>query len=457
MTDPPLTTNATAQGICRECLAPASGARCPSCGGPLVLRHAELHDLEIVHVDCDAFFAAVEKRDNPELLNKPVIIGGARRGVVSTACYIARTFGVHSAMPMFQALKRCPDAVVVKPDGAKYARVGKQVRTMMQTLTPLVEPISIDEAFLDLSGTRRLHGQSPAATMAAFVLNVEREIGISVSVGLSHNKFLAKVASDFDKPRGFRVIGRAETLEFLEPEKVSLIWGVGKVFNKKLERDGIRTIGELRARTKPQLTRRYGTIGARLYHLSRGEDSREIKPRSGAKSVSAETTFNHDIADLNLLSARLWRLCEKVSTRMKKAGLVGHTATLKLKTAGFKQITRSRALPAPTHFADTLYRVALPLLSAEANGTPYRLIGIGFSGLAAHDKTQAGAEPPDLFGAPQNKATAAETAIDKVRARFGPGAVTLGRGFKTQPSDWSQGLASRKSSDTSLPRKTTPP
>lgn len=423
-------TDTSRQGLCRECLTPTDEARCPACGGPLILRHPELHELEIVHVDCDAFFAAVEKRDNPALLHQPVIIGGGRRGVVSTACYVARTFGVHSAMPMFQALKRCPDAVVIRPDGAKYARAGKQIRALMQDLTPLVEPISIDEAFLDLSGTRKLHGQSPAATMAAFVLRVERQVGITVSVGLSHNKFLAKVASDFDKPRGFRVIGRAETLDFLGPQKVSLIWGVGKVLNNKLHRNGIRTIGQLRKQSKPELTRNYGTMGARLYHLARGEDRREIKPRAGAKSISAETTFSHDIADVRELSRRLWRLCEKVSGRMKNAGLDGHTATLKLKTAGFAQITRSHRLAAPTQFADTLYHAALPLLTKQANGTPYRLIGIGFSDLVAHDRTDDGAPARELFATPQNKATAAEMAIDKVRARFGADAVKLGRGIK---------------------------
>ncbi|MFV2002694.1 MAG: DNA polymerase IV [Paracoccaceae bacterium] len=428
MIDPPPPT--TLPGLCRECLAPTDAARCPACGGPLILRHPELHELETVHVDCDAFFAAVEKRDNPALLNQPVIIGGGRRGVVATACYVARTFGVHSAMPMFQALKRCPNAVVIKPDGAKYGRVGKQIRAMMQDLTPLVEPISIDEAFLDLSGTRKLHGQSPAATMAAFVLRVERQVGIAVSVGLSHNKFLAKVASDFDKPRGFRVIGRAETLAFLEPQNVSLIWGVGKVLNKKLERNGIRTIGELRKLSKPELTQGYGTMGARLYYLARGEDVRQIKPRAGAKSISAETTFNRDIADMEHLSRRLWRLCEKVSGRMKYAGLAGHTATLKLKSSSFRLITRSHRLPAPTQFADTLYRATLPLLKTAANGTAYRLIGIGFSDLVPAPQSGDSTPGQELFATPESKATAVEMAIDKVRARFGPDAVKLGRGLE---------------------------
>jgi DNA polymerase-4 len=277
-------------GFCRDCLArqQRGAKRCERCGSPRLVRHTELYRLHLAHIDCDAFYAAVEKRDNPALRDKPVIIGGGKRGVVSTACYIARIQGVRSAMPMFKALEACPEAVVIKPDMEKYVRVGRQVRAMMQTLTPLVEPLSIDEAFLDLAGTERLHGLPPALVLARFALEVEKEIGITVSAGLSYCKFLAKVASDFRKPRGFSVIGEAEAISFLAGQPVTLIWGVGKAFAATLERDGIRSIGQLQKMERGDLMRRYGTMGDRLYRLARGEDDRRVEPRQDAKSVSAE-------------------------------------------------------------------------------------------------------------------------------------------------------------------------
>src|SRR4051812_20689000 len=209
-------------GFCRDCLAEQKGdvRRCHACGSPRLIRHKELYDLTLAHIDCDAFYAAVEKRDNPELADKPVIIGGGHPGVVSTACYIARIHGVRSAMPMFKALELCPHATVIPPNMEKYAAVGHEVRALMLDLTPLVEPLSIDEAFLDLGGTERLHGRSPALSLAKLADEIETKVGISVSIGLSHNKFLAKVASDLEKPRGFSVIGRAETRSFLAAKPV---------------------------------------------------------------------------------------------------------------------------------------------------------------------------------------------------------------------------------------------
>src|ERR671911_2269195 len=214
--------------FCRDCLtlsASPLAARCTACGSPRLLRHKERDSLAIAHVDCDAFFAAVEKRDDPTLADKPVIIGGGKRGVVSTACYIARTYGVRSAMPMFKALKACPDAVVIRPNMEKYKVAGREVRRLMAGLTPLVEPVSIDEAFLDLSGTELVHQGPPALTLARFARRVEREICITVSIGLAPNKFLAKIASDLEKPRGFAVIGKTEAREFLAPRPVGLIFG----------------------------------------------------------------------------------------------------------------------------------------------------------------------------------------------------------------------------------------
>ena len=259
-----------APALCRDCFASfakGAGLRCPRCGSPRLKRHAELFDLSIAHVDCDAFYAAVEKRDNPSLAARPVIVGGGQRGVVSTCCYIARTYGVRSAMPMFKALAACPDAVVIRPDMAKYAAVGAEIRALMRDLTPLVQPLSIDEAFLDLSGTEALHGCSPATTLARLAAEVDRQIGISISVGLSYNKFLAKVASDLDKPRGFAVIGRAETLAFLAPRSLRTIWGVGKAFEQRLTSDGISRIGDLQGRELHALASAYGAMGHHVWHL----------------------------------------------------------------------------------------------------------------------------------------------------------------------------------------------
>ena len=419
--------------LCRDCLhRPASGTspeRCPKCTGPRLLEHPELESLALAHIDCDAFYAAVEKRDNPALRDKPVIVGGGRRGVVSAACYLARVHGVHSAMPMFKALKACPQAVVIRPDMAKYSAEGKKIRAMMLDLTPLVEPISIDEAFLDLGGTERLHGAPPAATLAGLALRVERELGLSVSIGLSYNKFLAKVASDLDKPRGFAVIGRQDAQAFLAARPVATIWGVGKALRKSLARDGIETIADLRVYEEASLVARYGAMGRRLYRFARGEDDRKVVPGGEAKSVSAETTFEADIAEGQALRARLWPLCETVSGRLKRAGLAGGTVTLKLKTADFRILTRSRKLDQPTRLADTLYRTALPLLDKEADGRRFRLIGIGASDLASAEL----ADGPDLLDPDRQHRAEVEAAIDKVRDRLGRDAIFKGRAL-SRPS-----------------------
>ncbi|MEN9709143.1 MAG: hypothetical protein RIQ68_1551, partial [Pseudomonadota bacterium] len=330
--------------LCRDCLSEAAPAgrpmRCATCGSPRLITHAERQTLSIAHIDCDAFYAAVEKRDNPDLRDKPVIVGGGQRGVVSTCCYIARTFGVRSAMPMYKALEACPDAVVVRPDMEKYAHVGGQVREMMRALTPLVEPLSIDEAFLDLTGTERLHGMSLDRVLAIFARDVEKNIGITVSVGLSYCKFLAKIASDLDKPRGFAVIGKAEVLDFLRDKPVGMIWGVGKVMRERLEADGYRLIGDLQRADETDLMRRYGMEGQRLARLARGIDTRDVSSERETKSVSNETTFNGDIADFETLARELWRMSEKVSDRLKESDLAGSTITLKLKTKDFKSRTR---------------------------------------------------------------------------------------------------------------------
>jgi DNA polymerase IV len=414
-------------GFCRDCLAEQKGElrRCYACGSPRLIRHKELYDLTLAHIDCDAFYAAVEKRDNPELADKPVIIGGGKRGVVSTACYIARIHGVRSAMPMFKALEACPQAIVIRPDMEKYVQVGRQVRALMQELTPLVQPLSIDEAFLELEGTERLHHDPPARTLAKFARRIEKEIGITVSVGLSYCKFLAKVASDLQKPRGFSVIGREEAVEFLAPRPVTTIWGVGKAFAATLEADGIRTIGQLQEMQENDLMRRYGSIGQRLSRLSRGIDDREVHLNDAAKSVSAETTFFDDISRHDDLVPILRNLSEKVSWRLKKNGIAGQTVVLKMKTADFKSRTRNRRLEDSTQLADKIFRTGLDLLEKETDGTKFRLIGIGVTDLGDAGR----ADPPDLIDQQSGRRAAAEAAMDKLRDKFGKGTVETGYTF----------------------------
>ncbi|HTV71858.1 MAG TPA: DNA polymerase IV [Rhizobiaceae bacterium] len=424
-------------GFCRDCMAAETGPgrRCGRCGSPRLVRHPELETLHLAHIDCDAFYAAVEKRDNPELRDKPLIIGGGKRGVVSTACYIARIKGVRSAMPMFKALELCPEATVIPPNMEKYVGVGRQVRAMMEALTPLVQPISIDEAFLDLSGTEKLHRRPPALVLGQFARDVEEQLGITVSVGLSYCKFLAKVASDLNKPRGFSVIGEAEARGFLAGQPVSLIWGVGKAFNATLERDGIRTIGQLQKMELGDLMRRYGSMGARLYHLSRGEDVRRVHPDEDAKSISAETTFDADIASLPDLVATLRGLSEKVSSRLKKSALAGRTVVLKLKTRDFKLRTRNRQLGDPTQLADRIFQTGVSLLEKETDGTKFRLLGIGVTDLTDSEK----ADPPNLIDEQARKRAKAEGAMDRLRGKFGRHALetgyTFGKGRKAHPPE----------------------
>jgi DNA polymerase IV len=383
--------------LCRDCGAfeatrPVSG-RCAGCGSPRLLSHHELASLSLAHIDCDAFYANVEKHERPELRDRPLIVGGGTRGVVLACCYVARLSGVRSAMPMFKALKACPDAVVIPPDMAKYRTVGRRVRELMLATTPLVQPLSIDEAFLDLAGTERLHGGPPARTLALLARRIERENGITVSIGLSYNKFLAKIASDLDKPRGFAVLGHGEALDFLAPKSVGLIWGIGPALQQKLARDGITTIGELRERDERELRERYGAIGRRLARFARGEDDRGVDPDAPMKSVSAETTFERDLAAYEALAAELWPLAEQLARRLERAQRAAAGIALKLKTSDFQVLTRSRRLVDPTQRAETLYAAALPLLRAAADGTHFRLIGIGADRLAE----AALADPPDLF------------------------------------------------------------
>jgi len=414
--------------LCRDCSAldavELQPERCPACGSPRLVAHAELADLAIAHIDCDAFYATVEKRDRRELAEQPVIVGGGQRGVVLACCYVARLYGVRSAMPMFKALAACPDAVVIRPDMAKYREVGRAVRAEMRRLTPLVEPLSIDEAFLDLSGTASLHDAAPAQLLAALTRRIEDQFGITASIGLSHNKFLAKLASDLDKPRGFAVIGRAEAKSFLADKPVGWLWGVGGAMQRRLSADGITRIGQLAALDARDLAARYGRIGVRLAHLSRGEDDRRVDPDGETKSISAETTFAQDEADGGALAHVLWPLCEKVSARLKEAHLAAATVTLKLKTADFRLRTRSHTLADPTQLADILFEAASSLLRGEADGvTRFRLIGVGADRLV----DAAEADLPTLFDATTGGPRRLAEAIDALRQRHGAQAVQRGR------------------------------
>jgi len=413
--------------LCRDCFATfETGARCPKCRSPRVIAHPELFSLSIAHMDCDAFYASVEKRDDPSLRDKPVIVGGGRRGVVSTACYVARIRGVHSAMPMFQALKLCPDAVVVRPRGDHYAAVSRQIRALMDELTPAIEPLSLDEAFLDMSGTERLHHAPPAVMLARLTKRMEDELGLTGSIGLSHNKFLAKIASDLDKPRGFSVIGKAETADFLRDKPVRMIWGVGLATQGALEKAGIRNFADLLRWEREDLVARFGQMGERLWHLARGEDNRRVSANHPIKSISNETTFLEDTADAELLDGHLWRLSEKVSDRAKAREIAGRVVTLKLKRADFRALTRRVSLAGPTQSADRIYRTARELLTHEMKEAPFRLIGVGISELGPANTAISG----DLLDPEATRREAAERATDAIRSRFGKDAIVKGRSMR---------------------------
>lgn len=431
--------------LCRDCSTERKkDGKCGACGGTRILQHPDLPHLSIAHVDCDAFYCSVEKRDDPSLRDKPVLVGGGRRGVVSAACYHARIYGVRSAMPMFKALQLCPDAVVVRGNMDKYAFEGRRIRTLMTELTPLVEPLSIDEAFLDLSGTERLHGVLPAQSLIRLQARILEEVGVTVSVGLSHNKFLAKTASDLDKPNGFALLGPTDTQSFLDQQDVGFIFGIGPAFASKLHASGLRTIADVRKWSDKRLAEKFGDHGLRLARLSRGEDHRQVNPTHERKSISAETTFSDDISDLEALKDKLWQVCMKTADRSKAKDMAGSVVTLKLKTARFKSISRRRTLSQPVQLADTLFHALEPLLEAEAKGGAYRLIGAGISALGA-PMGDAG----DLLDLKAAKRGAAERASDLARARFGTDAVLTGRGLRLAQAKTHKGTDEA----TSLPGK----
>ena len=411
--------------LCRKCFNTFNEeGRCPRCSSPLVVSHSELFDLNIAHMDCDAFYASVEKRDNPDLADKPVIIGGGRRGVVSTACYIARIRGVKSAMPMFKALEKCPDAVVIRPRMKIYAEISQQIRAMMNDITPLVEPLSLDEAFMDMSGTHKLHGAPPAVMLAKLMDRISDNLGLTGSIGLSHNKFLAKIASDLNKPNGYSIIGEAETSSFLKDKSIRLIWGVGASTQKSLEKSGIRTFLDLLRWDRKDLVSKFGSMGDRLWFLARGQDARVVSNSDRIKSISNETTLNENTSNIRVLEGHLWRLCEKVSSRAKSKGLAGNIMILKLKSSNHKIITRRVTLRDPTYMADVLFRSTYPLMEAAIENGPFRLVGAGLSGLCL--ASQALREPELLDDGALNRIKV-ERVTDEIREKFGDEAMIKGR------------------------------
>ena len=411
--------------LCRKCFNTfTEEGRCPICNSPLVVSHDELFSLNIAHMDCDAFYASVEKRDNPELADKPVIIGGGRRGVVSTACYIARICGVKSAMPMFKALEKCPDAVVIRPRMKVYAEISQQIRLMMTDITPMVEPLSLDEAFMDLSGTHKLHGVPPAVMLAKLMDRISGKLGLTGSIGLSHNKFLAKIASDLNKPNGYSIIGEAETGSFLKDKSVRLIWGVGSSAQKSLEKAGIRTFSDLLRWDRKDLAKKFGSMGDRLWFLAKGQDARIVSNNDRVKSISNETTLFENTSDLRVLEGHLWRLCEKVSSRAKSKGLAGSVVILKLKSSNHKLITRRLTLRDPTHLADILFRSTYPLMKASIVNGPFRLVGAGLSGLCFASQAE---REPELLDNGALKRIKVERVTDEIREKYGDEAVIKGR------------------------------
>ena len=415
--------------ICRDCLwtgaEPPAARRCPTCGSLRLVCDPELDRLSIAHLDCDAFYASVEKRDRPELRDRPVIVGGGVRGVVSTACYVARLNGVGSAMPMFKALKACPDAVVIKPDFTKYVTESGRIFALVRALTPLVQTLSLDEAWIDLTGTERLNHGCPALQLIRLQKQIEAEIGLTVSIGLAPNRFLAKLASEFDKPRGFSVVNRADAMAILAPRPVTTLPGVGPVFGKTLRSDGFAVIGDLAAAEARDLAKRYGETGLRLHDLSHGRDSRPVRPDHDRKGMSAETTFNVDLTTAEDLEAELWPLCEKLATKARRDGVASRSVQLKLRKTDFRIITRRTTLSEPVQTARGLFAAARDMLKPEL-GVPYRLIGVGLV-----DVQEVGDGPAALFDTPESRSLKTETAIDALREKFGKGAVVAGRALKS--------------------------
>lgn len=385
--------------LCRDCgrldAEPyASGDLCPGCGSERLVAHGELSRLTVAHVDCDAYYASIEKRDRPELADQPLIVGGGgMRGVVTTACYVARRYGVRSAMPMVRAIQLCPDAVVIHPDMEKYQRESVRIRALMQAAAERVEQVSIDEAYLDF-GDPMARSEPPARSLARLSLQIERRVGVTVSIGLGANKMLAKLASDMKKPRGFAVIGRGDALDVIGPMAIAALPGVGPVMSRRLQELGLARVSDLWQAKEDDLIHRFGLWGRRLVALARAEDNRRVAgSRPKSVTIAAETTFESDLRRFEQIDPILGEMCAILARRLARAHLAASGLTLKLRRADRRIITRACKLYQPTARAELIWRAASLVLAAETDGTPYRLVGVTATRLVA----EALADPPDLF------------------------------------------------------------
>jgi len=390
----------------------------------------------ILHVDMDAFFASVELARRPHLRGRPVIVGGKERSVVLAATYEARAFGVHSAMPMARAMRLCPHAVVIPPDHRSYREVSASVMAILGEVTTLVEQLSVDEAFLDVTGARRRLGP-PTQIGQRIRERVHAEHGITCSVGVAQNKFVAKLASTYAKPDGLMLVPRAATVEFLRSLPVGALWGVGEQTEAALARWGLRTVADIADAELTTLQRAVGRVsGAHLHDLAWGRDPRPVRPGRVEKSIGAETTFGKDLYELSAVEERMRALADECASRLRKQGLVGRTISIKVRTSDFRTLSRSRTLPAPTDIAREIFLVARELLGGvDLRGLPVRLVGVRAEGLsdaratpvqpAFEDLEALGTESPEP---PVNREAvlAAEQAMDAVRARFGREAISPG-------------------------------
>ncbi|MGD2083233.1 MAG: DNA polymerase IV, partial [Chromatiales bacterium] len=373
----------------------------------------------IIHVDMDAFFASVEVRERPELAGRPLIVGGTPegRGVVAAASYEVRRFGVHSAMPTAVALRLCPDAVVVPARHALYAEVSGHIRAIFERYTPLIEPLSLDEAFLDVTHSRRLFGAAEDLGRR-IKREIRGELGLTASVGVAPNKFLAKLASDLEKPDGLVVVHPGSVQDLLDPLPVTRLWGVGPAAERRLERLGIRTVSELRRQAQELLRLQLGGLGDHLWHLARGLDERPVVPERQAKSISHESTFARDISDPAVIRAWLADLSEQVGWRLRRQGLTGRTLTIKVRYADFSTLTRSTTLPEPTDVTAVIRDTAMHLYGTRIprGHPPLRLLGVGVSGF-----DNPGAQQPGLFE--EGRERHVDSVVDAIRDRFGVAAL----------------------------------
>jgi len=399
---------------------------------------------DIIHVDMDCFFAAVEVKDNPSFAGKPVIVGAlpGTRGVVSACSYEARKFGVHSAMPISRAYRLCPHGVFIEPHGARYMEESTVIQTVFRGYTPLVEPISVDEAFLDVAGSHRIFGSSETIGHA-IKDRIRKETGLVASVGIAPTKFVAKIASDFDKPDGFTVVNDNSVIEFLHPLDVGKMWGVGAATRAELEKLGIRTIGDLAAYPVRELDRRFGKHGRHLHNLSRGIDPRGVEPEYSRKQIGAEYTFNEDTADMGEVETTFLYLADKVASRLHAKGRRGTKITLKLRDETFRTVTRSRSLADPLSASEDIYRTALAMFRDEPlGGRKVRLVGISISGFEESAQTS-------LFDGGNVRKNTLEDVVADIRNRFGKTSITRARliGRKSSRFGRTGAASADKSSD----------